>query len=79
MRTTTIIAAAAALISEVSAHLVLTYPGWRGDNLHNSGNLPDGTIPPNGLGANWDNTSQSLVYPYGMQWIYPCRFPSHGP
>lgn len=35
-----------------SAHTVLTYPGWRGDNLI---------------------TNDS--FPYGMQWMYPCKSP----
>lgn len=34
-----------------SAHTVLTYPGWRGDNLI---------------------TNDS--FPFGMQWMYPCKF-----
>lgn len=35
-----------------SAHTVLTYPGWRGDNLI---------------------TNDS--FPFGMQWMYPCKSP----
>lgn len=34
----------------VSAHSVLTYPGWRGDNL-----------------------ITNATFPYGMQWMYPCK------
>jgi len=60
------------LSSLVASHTVVTYPGWRGDNLHTNGsisgfngtNVPDGT---NGLGVGPNNT-----YPYGMQWVYPC-------
>ncbi|KAL2053652.1 hypothetical protein ABVK25_005956 [Lepraria finkii] len=56
----------------VSSHTVITYPGWRGDNLHTNGSIsgdngtyvPDGT---HGLGVGDNNT-----YPYGMQWMYPC-------
>lgn len=48
------------------AHTVIVYPGYRGNNL-----LTNGTIEEaNGLGVASQN--DSLVYPYGMQWIYPC-------
>lgn len=33
-----------------SAHTVITYPGWRGDNLVTND-----------------------TFPYGMQWMYPCK------
>jgi hypothetical protein len=72
MRTGFILSALAAVCTQVSAHLVFTYPGWRGDNLHSSGLTPEGTIPQDGLGANVDSNG-TLVYPYGMQWIYPCK------
>jgi hypothetical protein len=77
MLTTAYILALAACWSNVAAHLVITYPGWRGNNLKNSGNVPEGSlnIPDNGLGVSYSNTSQELVYPYGMQWIYPCKKP----
>ncbi|MCJ1276636.1 hypothetical protein MMC21_004442 [Puttea exsequens] len=63
------------LSSYVSAHTVITYPGWRGDNLHTNGTISgmNGTqltsdeIGNGGLGVGDNNT-----YPYGMQWIYPC-------
>lgn len=51
------------LVSLVSSHTVITYPGWRGDNLKNSGD----PITDHGLGVGANGT-----YPYGMQWIYPC-------
>lgn len=47
----------------VNAHTVITYPGWRGDNLHTNGTV----IETQGLVEGANNT-----YPYGMQWIYPC-------
>lgn len=55
------------LSATVSAHTVITYPGWRGDNL-----LDDGYNTPlfdqtGGLGVGPNDT-----YPYGRQWIYPC-------
>ena len=53
------------LLSLVSAHTVITYPGWRGNNLHTYGNVTDPGV--DGLGAGPNGT-----YPYGMQWIYPC-------
>lgn len=51
------------LVSLVSSHTVITYPGWRGDNLLKSGDI----LQEKGLGAGANQT-----YPYGMQWIYPC-------
>ena len=55
------------LAAFVYAHTVITYPGWRGDNLGMSGTIES----TNGLGADYENGS--LVYPYGEQWIYPCE------
>ncbi|KAL8954176.1 MAG: hypothetical protein Q9222_000060 [Ikaeria aurantiellina] len=59
----TVGACLSSLFSFVSSHTVITYPGWRGNNLHSPGDVAE----QNGLGAG-DNGS----YPYGMQWIYPC-------
>ncbi|KAL8763724.1 MAG: hypothetical protein Q9184_000516 [Pyrenodesmia sp. 2 TL-2023] len=59
----TVAACLSSLFSIVSSHTVITYPGWRGNNLHSPGDIAG----ENGLGAG-DNGS----YPYGMQWIYPC-------
>lgn len=53
----------------VDAHSVITYPGWRGDNLHTNGTVFD----TNGLGVGFGNSSGPL-FPYGMQWVYPCEF-----
>ncbi|PYI01324.1 hypothetical protein BO78DRAFT_401354 [Aspergillus sclerotiicarbonarius CBS 121057] len=50
----------------VNAHSIITYPGYRGNNLHTNGTVEE----TNGLGVGWENGS--YVYPYGMQWIYPC-------
>ena len=53
--------------SFVSTHTVITYPGWRGNNLHTNGtDLLEST---GGLGVGPNNT-----YPYGMQWMYPCEY-----
>lgn len=57
------LACLAACVSLVSSHTVITYPGWRGDNLLKSGDIQQ----EQGLGAGANQT-----YPYGMQWIYPC-------
>ncbi|PYH46424.1 copper acquisition factor BIM1-like domain-containing protein [Aspergillus saccharolyticus JOP 1030-1] len=53
-------------LSLVNAHSIITYPGYRGNNLHTNGTVQQ----TNGLGVAWENGS--YVYPYGMQWIYPC-------
>lgn len=47
----------------VSSHTVITYPGWRGDNLNTNGSIAEAQ----GLGFGSNNT-----FPYGMQWMYPC-------
>ncbi|KAL8696005.1 MAG: hypothetical protein Q9201_007868 [Fulgogasparrea decipioides] len=59
----TVAACLSSLFSVVSSHTVITYPGWRGNNLHSPGNIAE----EKGLGAGENGT-----YPYGMQWIYPC-------
>ncbi|MCJ1358300.1 MAG: hypothetical protein MMC33_008299 [Icmadophila ericetorum] len=56
----------AALFSTVSAHTVITYPGWRGDNLHTNG-TDENFVDSGGLGMGPNNS-----FPYGMQWMYPC-------
>lgn len=50
----------------VHAHTVIVYPGYRGNNLHSNGTVEQ----TNGLGTAWENNS--YIYPYGMQWMYPC-------
>lgn len=51
------------VLPSVCAHTVITYPGWRGNNLISNGtyNETDGLLggPMN-------------LYPGGMQWQYPC-------
>ncbi|KAB8233107.1 hypothetical protein ETB97_009078 [Aspergillus alliaceus] len=58
-----------------NAHTVITYPGYRGNNLHTNGTVEEA----NGLGAAIRlnssanaTDSYSLIYPYGQEWIYPC-------
>lgn len=55
----------------VRGHSVIVYPGYRGNNLHTNGTVEGA----NGLGAAYENGS--YVYPYGMEWIYPCTPLSH--
>lgn len=40
-----------ALAGLAAAHTVISYPGWRGNNLITND-----------------------TFPYGMQWMYPCKF-----
>ncbi|EAW12746.1 copper acquisition factor BIM1-like domain-containing protein [Aspergillus clavatus NRRL 1] len=47
-------------------HTVITYPGYRGNNLQTNSTVEEA----GGLGAAYINNS--MVYPYGMEWIYPC-------
>ncbi|GIJ85802.1 hypothetical protein Asppvi_004666 [Aspergillus pseudoviridinutans] len=49
-----------------NAHTVITYPGYRGNNLHTNGTVEES----NGLGQAYYNGS--MIFPYGMEWIYPC-------
>lgn len=65
----TILAAAAATWSLATAHTVITYPGWRGNNLHTNGTLPQDN--PDSIGIDYDNNG-TATFPYGMQWMYPC-------
>ncbi|KAK5013912.1 hypothetical protein LTR16_002293 [Cryomyces antarcticus] len=53
--------------SLVAAHTVITYPGWRGNNLH-----ANGTVEQGNLGIDYDSSNGSRSFPYGMQWMYPC-------
>lgn len=67
--TFTTIVCLVALSSWTSAHTVITYPGWRGNNLRNTSTI----VEAKGLGVNNDSSEPYGVgYPYGMQWIYPC-------
>lgn len=50
-------------------HLVLTYPGSRGDNLVTNGTAP--SLNPNSIGIDYVNNTPT--FPYGMQWMYPCE------
>lgn len=63
------VASSLALLAVAHCHVEITYPGWRGNNLMTSGSI-DST---NGLGVGISDSGSDLVYPYGMQWIYPCK------
>lgn len=41
------------------AHIVITYPGWRGNSLITNGTVGVDDYKPD-------------TFPYGMQWMYPC-------
>lgn len=58
----------ALIASFASAHTVITYPGWRGNNLHTNGTVED----TNGLAAYDAGNNTGIMHPYGMQWEYPC-------
>ncbi|EXJ62283.1 hypothetical protein A1O7_02716 [Cladophialophora yegresii CBS 114405] len=62
----TVAVAILAFLGLAHAHTVITYPGWRGDNLHSNGTVDDTA----GLGTYAEG--QDYLYPYGMQWMYPC-------
>ncbi|KAF2492927.1 hypothetical protein BU16DRAFT_529182 [Lophium mytilinum] len=68
LRSLVVLAATCAI---ASAHTVITYPGWRGNNIHTNGTEPGSVdIIPGSLGITFDNGT--LGFPYGMQWMYPC-------
>jgi hypothetical protein len=58
--------------SLASAHTVIVYPGWRGNNILTNGTMSDTdpAIKPGSLGINYENGTYG--FPYGMQWMYPC-------
>lgn len=73
---TSLLAASAALFTAVRSHTVLTYPGWRGDNLRTTGYVENNTdfpIPEGALSVNYDKDG-NVTFPYGMQWVYPCEW-----
>ena len=56
------------LVDIVTAHTVIVYPGYRGNNLHTNGTV----LEASGLGQTVVN--DTTVFPYGMMWMYPCEF-----
>jgi hypothetical protein len=59
-----------ATASIARAHTVITYPGWRGNNLHTNGTLPEDN--PDALGITYSENG-TTSFPWGQQWIYPCK------
>lgn len=56
--------------SLATAHTVITYPGWRGNNLHANGTVPEDN--PESIGIDhYENGTNA--FPWGMQWMYPCK------
>jgi hypothetical protein len=70
-RWTILVVAVLSWITSVSAHTIIVYPGYRGNNLHSNGTVEDS----NGLGQAMVNGS--MIYPYGMEWMYPCMYSHH--
>lgn len=68
-----VLLALTAFLGRAWSHLILTYPGTRGNNLLSSGRTPDNQVPMDGLGVHYNNQTNELEYPYGMEWIYPCE------
>lgn len=62
-----------ACASLAASHIVIVYPGWRGNNIHTNGTVSetDASIKPGSLGINAE-ANGTLGFPYGMQWMYPC-------
>ncbi|KAK2733340.1 hypothetical protein FQN57_002160 [Myotisia sp. PD_48] len=52
----------------VQSHTVIVYPGWRGNTLHSNGTVDD----TRGLPIAPAKNGSGSLYPYGMQWLYPC-------
>lgn len=71
-RFASLLCALACLTSLISAHTVIVYPGWRGNNIWTNGTVSttDDSIKPGSIGINYENGSYG--FPYGMQWMYPC-------
>lgn len=61
-------------LSLVDAHTVITYPGWRGNSLHTNGTLPEQN--PGSIGIDTDSNG-THSFPWGMQWMYPCKCDWH--
>ncbi|KXT18036.1 hypothetical protein AC579_4572 [Pseudocercospora musae] len=63
------LAITAFLLSLTSAHMVLTYPGSRGNNLHTNGTPP--AFNPDTVGIDYYSNG-TRGFPWGMQWMHPC-------
>lgn len=67
--------------SLATAHTVIVYPGWRGNNINTNATISetDPSIPEGSLGITYDNETGLPGFPYGMQWMYPCTSPPPRP
>ena len=63
--------AALALAAYATAHLELTYPGTRGNNLLDNNGNKTACIK----GSKDDYNGAGGCFPYGMEWMYPCEQP----
>ena len=63
--------------SLASAHTVIVYPKWRGNNIISNGTKSeeDKTILPGSIGINYLENG-TKTFPWGMQWMYPCTLRS---
>ncbi|KAK4982458.1 hypothetical protein LTR66_009262 [Elasticomyces elasticus] len=59
----------AATVRLAAAHTVISYPGYRGNNLVSNGTVP--ALNPNSIGIDY-SPNGTVSFPYGMQWMYPC-------
>lgn len=71
MFTASVLLQLVAALGLASANTVITYPGWRGNNLISNGSAV-GQVQVDGgnIGVTYDNGS--FGFPYGMQYMYPC-------
>lgn len=67
--------------SLATAHTVIVYPPWRGNNIHTNGTVSDTdpNIVPGSIGINYDKEKDTYGFPYGMQWMYPCTIDREHP
>lgn len=62
---------ALSLSSLSSAHMVITYPGQRGNMLNTNGTDENGHPPPGSSVINCTPDGKR-TFPYGQEWTYPC-------
>ena len=63
------------LVERARAHIMISYPLWRGNNLISNGTDPwlvPGSIGGVGIQDTTNGTAE-LIFPYGMQYTYPCE------
>jgi hypothetical protein len=74
MLTRSILLIAAAAAELATAHTVITYPLWRGNNLISSGSTPP-SMSPTSVGVDFNNVNGTIqpTFPWGMQYTFPCE------